>query len=129
MTETECAGMTSRRPSSRKIQICSLTMTKGRHPRKYTHCHPQLDWGSRLFSLSFYLKKKYILDSRFRGNDRRCHPRNLLLGIHSNCYPRKNTHCHPRKLLQCHPQLDWGSSVFFLFLVILIFCNSWNLQT
>ena len=37
------------------------------------------------------------------------------------CHPRKYAHCHPRNQLlgdqvTCHPQLDWGSSVFFLFL-------------
>jgi len=82
-----------------------------------------------------------IMDSRFRGNDCRCHPRRYTI-----CHPRKNTHCHPRNILsriqvpfhlrkpshyhprkqynchprkplQCHPQLDWGSSVFFLFLL------------
>ena len=35
-----------------------------------------------------------------RGNDYHYHTRNLLSGIKSNC----------------HPQLDWGSSILFLFL-------------
>ena len=104
--------MTLRRPSGRKIQICSLRMMRRRHPRNllsriHSNCHPQLDWGSSVYLFFFVisdpnknpifyfpslLKKKYFLDSRFRGNDH-------------HCYPRKHTHCHP--------QLDWGSSVYF----------------
>ena len=78
-------------------------------PENYPHCHPQLDWGSRLFFYSSLILKernipwilhqvqnykKYFLDSRFRGNDR-----NRSLEWH----------------YYCHPQLDWGSRFFLFF--------------
>jgi hypothetical protein len=54
------AGMTLRRPSGRKIQICSLRMTRRRHPRNllsriHSNCHSQLDWGSSVYFFSFSL--------------------------------------------------------------------------
>ena len=68
-----------RNPLSRIHSIChSRSPLSGiksiRHPQKLLNCHPQLDWGSRLFLFFFNTKRKGI-----------------YFGFHIKCGITKNT--------------------------------------
>ena len=86
-------------------------------------CHSR-ESGNPAFFVSFCHSLNHL-----SGIHSICHPRNPLSRIKVTCHPQKLLNCHPRKTLHfhprnplsgiqvtCHPQLDWGSSVYFLFL-------------